>query len=207
VPTTSPETASLTLFLGESSPLDRDALAREFSLVQSIIFQGRGVIPPAIAIRTDARLRGDALVLAINEGEPRLTLPPGGLPAEADPGPPLDVGSNGPPLDGDSRKVRELVKGLQPPDIPPGPIADALFRIGKEIWEKAAELLSTELVEHYLLTLESTYPDLIRAVRPPRYTLADLTRILQSKLSPDDTSIRNLPAVLEQLLAPDRWKP
>ncbi len=191
MPTMSLETASLTLFLSRSSSLDRDALEQGFVRLQSILFQCRGVIPPKIAIQSDERLSVDAIELAINQRADRIRLPPDRLPADVDPASLQEI---------DSKKVRELTQRLRSSGTPPGAVDHALFRIGKELWDRAPELLSTELVEHYLDTLESTHPNLVQAVR----LLPDLPGLasrLASRLASEESSIRNLPAVLEEFLA------
>lgn len=184
MPTPIPDTASVTLALGASSPLDREALARSFAGVQSVLFRCRGVIPPLMEIRVDERLRGDAFVLLINGRE----APP-------------------PASDDGSTRARELAAGLPSSPAPDRLVAEAMLRIGGALWERAPDLLSTELVEHYLFTLEPTHRDLIRAVRQ-RFSAPELARRLAESLGPeDDATIRNLPAVLEGFLASERpWR-
>ena len=100
MPTTNPETASLTLFVAKSSLLGRDALEREFVRLQTAIFDCRGVIPPRIAIQIDDGLQGDTIEMAINnQRESRIMLPPDRLPDEADPASPQAE---------ESKMIREL---------------------------------------------------------------------------------------------------
>jgi type III secretory pathway component EscV len=63
-----------------------------------------------------------------------------------------------------------------------------------------ADFVVPDLVEHYLQQLSDNLPDLVRTVRAT-FTMDQLTSLLQEKVRAGG-SIRNLPAVLEDLLLP-----
>ena len=65
--------------------------------------------------------------------------------------------------------------------------------------QHAPDLVTEGLVDRYLGQLTETYPDLVRVVKE-RFPIEGLTALLREKVAAR-VSIRNLPSVLEDLLA------
>jgi flagellar biosynthesis component FlhA len=81
------------------------------------------------------------------------------------------------------------------------PLGYVIFNVAAVIRRNPSVLLSADLVEHYLTTLQATYPILVNAALK-RFNVEALTQILRDKLDAR-ASIRNLPGILESLLVTD----
>jgi flagellar biosynthesis component FlhA len=210
--TVASETPTLTLFLSPKSTWDRLALAQLSGPVQELLFEELGIICPMIQIQDDEDLPAHAVQLQVNDSRPTTTRGPGpnGFWLDSLPSQPAAHDETGLPAtqtdqateaaivpEGESVAQHWRERGYPELD----PVAYLFYHLADTMRHNAGKLLSTELVRHYLTTLQPTYPALVDAALK-QFDLAALTRILRDKLD-GRSSIRNLPVILEDLLATD----
>jgi tetratricopeptide (TPR) repeat protein len=84
---------------------------------------------------------------------------------------------------------------LLPTDSGPTPVQF----VAAELWRRADQLLTPDLVEYYLTRLRVNLPALVNTIRH-YFSIEDLTQKLRYRLS-CQSSIKNLPRVLEELIS------
>jgi tetratricopeptide (TPR) repeat protein len=200
---------SLTLYLSNSSTLDRESLKVALMDMQAALFDEMGVVIPQIFIEASDTVEQDDFQLQINDQKSPITV---GLTSDElwvfvsfnsvrDRFP--DGRASIEPNSGESAsvlKVSEEVLRLLPSHsyAQRDSLGYVIFCIAAELRRNADELLTREIVEYFLLRLKTNFPDLIN-VALDFWGIEELTRRLREQLR-IPSSIKNMPVILETLL-------
>jgi flagellar biosynthesis component FlhA len=205
---------SLTVCVGKSSIVDHAALSSALQQIQQQFFNETGVVIPLIQLRDGDDLDGRTCHLLMNES-PLITFPQ------------LDTSEFWVPLGAAevtgtrfgrtwTAREQQLPGAGAPGSVVQGDAAARLLwtnqrytaiasveyiaaAIYSTIKKHAVELLVQDLVDHYLFRLKEKSSVLVEVARHC-FKLEDLTLALRSALGTSG-SIKNLPAILGQLLA------
>jgi tetratricopeptide (TPR) repeat protein len=206
---TAPGVMAITLHLSGSSPLNRENLSLEFASTQNLLFVEQGVIIPQIAISESDSVGEFDFQLQINDeklvvmrglapGEFWINIPfddvkdlfPNGR-ASVEP----NYGTPATILNASEDVLQDYARlGYGTRD----PLGYVVLCVAAELRRRAAEMLTREVAEHYLSTIGSDYPALVKVARY-YFSPEELTRRLREMLSMG-RSIRNIPWALETLL-------
>jgi type III secretory pathway component EscV len=208
--TVTTDAPSLTLFLSKSSLLDRATLNQLFTNLQESLFNELGIICPIVSIQDSEEMSQNWFQLQIND---RRLDPTSGLkfdeflvnyPSSKT----TEIGvASRPALNPLWENEASIVQGGNEARLKceqagyeiVNPVDYIFLSVAATVRKNAGLLLSVELVEHFLATLEEFYPDLINAVRT-HVDISTLTETLRAKLK-RNSSIKNMPPILEDLLS------